>query len=141
MPLTFVTLGLYRNRTLQEFTRTGTSKDSTLLNHINKPKTHFLLFKFTDLSMGHSQTSHSVPPVPQGCDTSGNGATVGLAETEGEANPWDSAQELRKLRLQRAQRTWGFREEQVGFYSKCSQEEKTKNKISLHLKSLQKQNS
>lgn len=111
-PLTFVTLGLYRDRTLQEFTRTGTSKDSTVPNHISKPKTHSLLFKFTDLSMGQSQRSHSVPPVPQDCDTSGDGATVGPAETEGAASPWDSAQELRKLtqlRLQRAQRTWGFR--------------------------------
>lgn len=48
--------------------------------------------------MGQSQTSHSVPAGPQGCDTSGDGATLGLAETEGEASPGDSAQELRELR-------------------------------------------
>lgn len=91
--------------------------------------------------MGQSQTSHTVPPVPQGCDTSGDGAAVGLAETEGAASPRDSAQELRKPRLRRARRMWGFGKEQVRFYSNCSQPGKTKNKTSLHLKSLQKQNS
>lgn len=74
--------------------------------------------------MGQSQTSHNVPPVPQGSDTSGEGATV--AEMEGEASPWDSAQELRKLRLQTAQRTWGFRKEQVGFYSTAHSKGKPK---------------
>lgn len=75
-PLTFVTLDLYHNRTLQELTRTGTSKDSTLLNHIIKPKTHSLFFKFTDLSIG--QTPHGVPPVPQGVTLQGTVPQWGL---------------------------------------------------------------